>query len=79
MYYLFALKKYGISNQTNLFVFDGEFQKYSISKQFFLKKTAGHATLSFLLCIDRCEMKNVQPLLLFLTGGSCLLLLCMLL
>ena len=26
---------------------------------------ASHATLSFLLCIDRGEMKNVEPLLLF--------------
>ena len=35
-----------------------------MSKQVF-KKAASHATLSFLLCIDRCEMKNLQPLLLF--------------
>ena len=44
-----------------------------MSKQFFLKKTAIHATLSFLFCIDRCEMKNVQPLLLFFAGDVCLL------
>ena len=36
-----------------------------MSKQCF-KKAASHATLSFLLCIDKCEMKSVQPLILFL-------------
>ena len=35
-----------------------------MSKQVFFKKVASHAT-SFLLCINRCEMKNMQPLLLF--------------
>ena len=45
-----------------------------MSKQFsFFKKAASHATLSFFLCIDRCKMKNVQPLLLFLASGGCLL------
>ena len=32
---------------------------------FFLEKAVSHAILSFLVCIDRCEMKNVEPLLLF--------------
>ena len=38
-------------------LFEGEFQNYSLimSKQVF-KKAASHATLSFLLGIDRCEM-----------------------
>ena len=44
-----------------------------MSKQFFLNKAASHATLSFLLCIDRCKMKNLQPLLLFFAGDGCLL------
>ena len=48
-----------------------------MSKQFF-KKTASHAKLSFLLCIDISEMENVQPLLLFFTGDSYLLSFCML-
>ena len=43
-----------------------------MSKQFFLKKAAIHATLSYLFRIDRCEMKNVQPLLLFFAGDGCL-------
>ena len=38
-------------------------QKYSLCLNRFFK-IASHVT-SFLLCIDRCEMKNVQPLLLF--------------
>ena len=44
----------------------------------FFKKAASHAT-SFLLCIDRCEMKNMQPLLLFFGDDSCLLSFCMIL
>ena len=32
----------------------------------------------FFLYIDRCEMKNEQPLLLFSNGDSCLFYLCML-
>ena len=52
-------------NQTNSFVLIEDFN-------IFLKK-AVHATLSFLLCIDRCEMKNVQLFLLFSVGDSCLL------
>ena len=43
-----------------------------MSKQCLLK-AASHATLSFLLCIDKCEMKNVQLLLLFFADDSCLL------
>ena len=56
------------------------FQKYSLimSEQFFLKKAASHATLSFLLGIDRCVLKNVHLLLLFFAGDSCLLPLCVL-
>ena len=42
----------------------------SKSIQFF-KKAASHATLSFLFGIDRCKMKNVQPLALFFDGDSC--------
>ena len=42
-----------------------------MSKQFVLKSTKSTTTLSFLLCIDRCEMKNMQPLLLFFTDDSC--------
>ena len=30
-----------------------------------MKKAAIHAIQSFLLCIEKCEMKNVQTLLLF--------------
>ena len=30
-------------------------------------------TLSFISCIDRCKMKNMQPLLLFIAGDGCLL------
>ena len=37
------------------------------------KKAASHATVSFLLYMDKCEMKNVQPLLLFFADDSCLL------
>ena len=44
-----------------------------MSKQFFLKKAASHATLSFLLYIDICKIKNVQPLLLYFAGDGCLL------
>ena len=36
-----------------------------MSKQSCFKKTVSHMTLSFLLSIDRCVMKNVLPLLLF--------------
>ena len=39
----------------------------------FFKKAASHATWSFLLCIDWCEIKNVRPLLLFFAGDNCLL------
>ena len=44
----------------------------------FLKRAASYATLSFLLCIDRCEMKNVQLLLLFFADNSYLPSHCML-
>ena len=42
----------------------------------FCKKAASHVTLSFLFCIDRCQVKNVQPLLLFFAGDSFLYSLC---
>ena len=65
-----------MSNQTNSFVLMENSE--SIMLKVFLKKAARHATLSFLLCTDRCEMINVQPLLLFITSNSCLFSLCML-
>ena len=36
----------------------------------FFKKAASYAILLFLLCIDRCDMKNVQPLLFFFSSNS---------
>ena len=42
-----------------------------MSKQFFLKKAASHATLSFLLCIDRFKMKRVQPQFNCTVNGFC--------
>ena len=60
--YLFSIKKF--------ICFDGEFQKYSLCLNRFFKNTARHAKSSFLSCIDRCEMKNVQFPLLFFTGYS---------
>ena len=55
--------------------FEVELQKCLLimSRRCFKKKTASHTTLSFLLCIDKCEMKNVQLLLLFFSRDSCLL------
>ena len=51
---------------------EGKKKKASYADSVF-KKAASHATLSFLLCINKCEMKNMQPLLIFFADNSCLL------
>ena len=68
-FFIFIYSKKIIQHkQSNKFIcFDGEFQNHSLCLDSFLKKAASHLTLSFLLCISRCEMKNVQPLLLLFT------------
>ena len=70
---IFFHKKYDISNQINSFVFmENPKSIHELCLNSFIKNAASHAT-SFLLCIDRFEMKKVQPFLLFFVGNSCLL------
>ena len=65
-------KKNDISNQINSFVFmENPKSTHELCLNSFIKNAASHAT-SFLLCIDRFEMKKVQPFLLFFVGNSCL-------
>ena len=83
IYLLFSIKKHDISNYTNSFALMGnsksiyELYYYYMPQQFFQNtKKSCNIIISFMY--QQWEMKKVQPLLLFFTGDSCWLCLCML-